>query len=152
VPPTSSTSWDEEARSGIVRDQVHIVFAQSFLSATTFLAEPSDEAGAPGAPAASPGADLEVPLVVHASGELDLKTVEPFRVLVTKAVNSASSARVIVDLRDVTFIDSTALGVLVRAHNRLTTQKRHLTVRTQHPLVLHLFEITGLTALLDIED
>ncbi|QWZ09896.1 STAS domain-containing protein [Nocardioides panacis] len=89
---------------------------------------------------------------MHAAGELDLKTVEPFRVMVTKAVNSACAARVVVDLRDVTFIDSTALGVLVRAHNRLTTQKRHLTVRTKHPLVLHLFEITGLTDLLDIQD
>ena len=97
-------------------------------------------------------AQPDEPVVVHAAGELDLDTVGAFRVEVADAVNSASPAPVIVDLRDVTFIDSTTLGVLVRAHNRLTAQGRHLTIRTQHPLLLRLFEVSGLTTFLQIED
>jgi anti-sigma B factor antagonist len=123
------------------------VFAKTFLSATTFLAKLADEA-----PSTATSAQSDVPIVLHAAGELDLETVGAFRVMVTNAVNSASAPRIIVDLRDVTFIDSTALGVLVHAHNRLTAQRRRLTIRTQHPLVRRLFEITGLTTMLDIED
>ena len=89
--------------------------------------------------------------VVSASGELDLGTVESFRIQVAGAMASDAS-RVVIDLRHVTFIDSTTLGVLVEAHNRLSAQDRELVIKTQQPLLLRLFEITGLTAVLNIQD
>lgn len=89
--------------------------------------------------------------VVSASGELDLGTVESFRIQVAGAVASDAS-RVVIDLRRVTFIDSTTLGVLVEAHNRLTARNRDLVIKTQQPIVLRLFEITGLATVLNIED
>jgi anti-anti-sigma factor len=95
---------------------------------------------------------IDAPIVVEAAGELDLDSVGPFRSELTDAVRNRSHTRVIVDLRQVTFIDSTTLAVLVHAHNRLASDARRLTIRTQQPLVLRLFEITGLTALLEIQD
>lgn len=89
--------------------------------------------------------------VVSASGELDLGTVESFGIQVADAMASDAS-RVVIDLRHVTFIDSTTLGVLVGAHNRLDAQDRELVIKTRQPLLLRLFEITGLTAVLNIQD
>jgi anti-sigma B factor antagonist len=95
--------------------------------------------------------DSDASGIVSASGELDLGTVESFRTQVAGAVAS-NVAHVFIDLRHVTFIDSTTLGVLVQAHKRLRAENRCLTINTQQGLVLRLFEITGLTGVLDIQD
>lgn len=91
------------------------------------------------------------PIVVSAVGELDLSTVDSFRSTVMDAVGDSASSSVVIDLRRVTFIDSTTLSVLVGAHRQLSAQNRQLTIRTRQPLVLRLFDITGLTSLLKIE-
>jgi anti-sigma B factor antagonist len=91
------------------------------------------------------------PIVISAVGELDLNTVDSFRATVMDAVGDSASSPVVIDLMQVTFIDSTTLSVLVDAHKRLSAQNRQLTIRTRQPLVLRLFEITGLATLLEIE-
>jgi anti-sigma B factor antagonist len=91
------------------------------------------------------------PIVISAVGELDLSTVDSFRSTVMDAVGDSASSPVVIDLMQVTFIDSTTLSVLVGAHKHLSAQKRQLTIRTRQPLVLRLFDITGLTSLLKIE-
>jgi anti-anti-sigma factor len=59
--------------------------------------------------------------VVKLAGELDLYNAQQVRDVLTGACGD-SAARVIVDLSEVEFIDSTALGVLIEAqthmHNR----------------------------------
>lgn len=96
------------------------------------------------------GATTE-PIVISAVGELDLSTVDSFRSTVMDAVGDSASSPVVIDLMQVTFIDSTTLSVLVGAHKQLSAQNRQLTIRTRQPLVLRLFDITGLTSLLKIE-
>ena len=53
--------------------------------------------------------------MIEASGEIDMSGAEVFR----DAIDLARQEPVtIVSLRDVTYIDSTGLGILVREHNR----------------------------------
>ena len=54
--------------------------------------------------------------IVAVDGELDLSTSSSFRDALTERVDA--SLRVAVDLRAVTFMDSTALGVVVAAMKR----------------------------------
>ncbi len=64
----------------------------------------------PAAPAALLPGDWQL---VRASGELDLAAVPSL-----EAVLATSGSRVVVDLRDVTFLDASGLGVLVTASDR----------------------------------
>ena len=56
--------------------------------------------------------------VVKLGGELDLYNAQQVRQALTDAC-AASPARVVVDLSEVEFIDSTALGVLIESRSRL---------------------------------
>ena len=57
-------------------------------------------------------------VVVRLAGELDLYNAPAVRTALLDAADGAP-ARLVVDLTDVRFIDSTALGVLVEARSRL---------------------------------
>ena len=57
-------------------------------------------------------------VVVSLAGELDLYNAEELRNALGEATSSAPR-RVVIDMTEVEFIDSTALGVLVEARSRL---------------------------------
>jgi anti-sigma B factor antagonist len=57
-------------------------------------------------------------LVLSLAGELDLANVPALREALRGAVER-SPKRLVVDLTDVTFVDSTVLGVLVEARSRI---------------------------------
>jgi anti-sigma B factor antagonist len=57
-------------------------------------------------------------LVVHLIGELDLYNAPALRESLAALVAEAPS-RVVIDLEQVEFVDSTALGVLIEARSRL---------------------------------
>ena len=57
-------------------------------------------------------------LVLHLVGEIDLYNANQVREALLEALDSRPT-RVVVDLSEVDFVDSTALGVLVEARSRL---------------------------------
>ena len=61
-------------------------------------------------------------VVVSLAGELDLYNAEEVRGALVEAC-SAEPEVLVVDLEEVTFIDSTALGVLIEAGSRMTDRK-----------------------------
>ena len=63
--------------------------------------------------------------VVRLGGELDLYNAEQVRDALRKAC-SVSPARVVVDLGEVEFLDSTALGVLIEAKTMLENRRAFL--------------------------
>jgi anti-sigma B factor antagonist len=64
-------------------------------------------------------------LVVRLGGELDLYNASQVREALNEAA-SDSPSRVIVDLSEVEFMDSTALGVLIEARTRLDNRRSFL--------------------------
>ena len=62
----------------------------------------------------------------------------------------ATTAVVVVDLLGVTFMDSTALGVLISALKRCRDLGGTMRIVVSDPRVLKVFEITGLTELFSI--
>jgi anti-sigma B factor antagonist len=63
--------------------------------------------------------------VVHLAGELDLYNAHEVREALV-ACTDESPARLVVDLAEVKFIDSTALGVLIEARTRMENRKAFL--------------------------
>jgi anti-anti-sigma factor len=57
-------------------------------------------------------------VVVHLAGELDLYNADEVRGVLAEAI-AASPDRIVVDMADVQFVDSTALGVLIEARSKL---------------------------------
>jgi anti-sigma B factor antagonist len=80
---------------------------------------------------------------VRVSGELTLATTNSFREELVHVENSAPAVLVI-DLRQLRFVDSTALAELVSAHQRARREGRRLVLVTAEGPIERLLGITGL--------
>jgi anti-sigma B factor antagonist len=78
--------------------------------------------------------------VVSAEGELDLHTTAQLH----EALESTDHSCVILDLTEVPFVDSTALGAIVASTKRMRSQRRQLIVVAGNPVVSRVLSITGL--------
>lgn len=86
---------------------------------------------------------------VRAEGEVDLGTVDALRSAASEVVRMKPE-RVIFDLREVSYIDSSGLGILVATRKRVGTSQESVTVITDQPAVLQSLEITGLDRILNV--
>jgi anti-sigma B factor antagonist len=89
--------------------------------------------------------------VLAVSGELDMATAPAVRERL-HALLAEGHDRLIVDLDNVGFLDSTALGVLVGVLKRVRTQDGDLRLVCNQPRVLKVFEITRLDQAFTIRD
>jgi anti-anti-sigma factor len=80
--------------------------------------------------------------VLRVHGELDINTADQLRRVV--APQLAAGGRLVLDLSQVTFCDSTGLAVLVGFHKRLAAAGGELELRSPVQRVRHLLMITGL--------
>jgi anti-sigma B factor antagonist len=87
--------------------------------------------------------------VVAVSGEVDLFTAPEFKQRVTAPIG-AGIDRVVVDLTQTTFIDSSSLGVLIGAHRRLQQRGGRLVIACDNEAILKTFRITGLDGVFTI--
>lgn len=87
--------------------------------------------------------------VVTVSGEIDVATAPSLRDRLQSRV-AGGDATIVVDLLGVSFLDSTALGVLVGALKRCREAGGDLRLVIAEPRLLKLFEITGLTDVFSI--
>jgi anti-sigma B factor antagonist len=65
--------------------------------------------------------------VIASEGELDISSVGAFRNALSEAARGGAD-RLVIDLSEVSFIDSSGLGALVDAQNRLRRDNRQLVV------------------------
>ncbi|GAA3197145.1 STAS domain-containing protein [Dactylosporangium siamense] len=89
--------------------------------------------------------------VVRADGELDVSTAPQLRQTITSALDDAGD-KVIVDLSAVTFMDSTTLGVLIGAHNRVRESGGFLGLVCPDDKIRRVFRITGLDNVFTLYD
>ncbi|MGD0272558.1 MAG: STAS domain-containing protein [Gaiellaceae bacterium] len=82
-------------------------------------------------------------LLISVSGELDLHSVGSLQNALDDAIEKTGET-VVVDLGEVTLIDSIALGALARASRRLRESAGALAVVALNPDIVRAFEITSL--------
>jgi anti-sigma B factor antagonist len=87
--------------------------------------------------------------VISPAGELDLYTCPEFKEELLRVISNGAR-HVVVDLTATTFVDSTALGVLLRGVERLRAQDGRLAVVCPDSTILRVFEVTGLHRILEI--
>lgn len=89
--------------------------------------------------------------VIAVGGEIDVATAPQLRECLHRVIAQGGST-VVIDLLAVTFLDSTALGVLVGALKRCRELGGELHVVVTDPRIMKIFEITGLTNVFPIAD
>jgi len=85
--------------------------------------------------------------LVSVSGELDLYTAGSLKARIDEA-GAVGADTVLVDLSAVSFVDSTALGVLVQESKRLEGRGHSLVLVTNDPRTRRVVEVTGLNRVL----
>lgn len=88
-------------------------------------------------------------MVIHVAGEVDLASAPVLDEQIA-ALMANEPAQLVIDLSDVTFMDSTGLGVLVKALKRSRETGTQLDVIVTNERVLKVFAITGLDTVLPI--
>ncbi len=86
--------------------------------------------------------------VVSVEGELDLSTAPRLKWMLVDSLQAGRKHQV-VDLSSATFMDSTALGVLV-AVNRTLGEGSRLVIVCSRPNVLKIFELSGMEGVFTI--
>jgi anti-sigma B factor antagonist len=80
--------------------------------------------------------------IVYVRGELDVYTATLLRRSLAELI-AGGARQVVIDLRDLSFISATGLGVLVGAAQRLRHHGGSLVLRSTTPSVRRLIELTG---------
>ncbi len=88
-------------------------------------------------------------LVIAVRGEIDLFTAPELKAALTEAIEG-DIRRIVVDLTETGFLDSTALGVLIGALKRLRSRDGRLTIVNVDESIAKTFEITSLDQILTI--
>jgi anti-anti-sigma factor len=82
--------------------------------------------------------------VVHVKGELDLTSAPELRKAFIDVLAETPRTHLIVDLGGVEFIDSTGIGVIVGAHQRVTANGGWFSAVVTTPQVRKALQTTGL--------
>ena len=96
--------------------------------------------------ATTPGSDR---YLITVPGEVDLATSPELDVAIIAAIDSGTPS-VVIDLTDVSFMDSSGLGVIVRALKRCREAENDLDLVITNERVLKVFGITGLDQVIPI--
>ncbi|MET0727796.1 MAG: STAS domain-containing protein [Acidimicrobiales bacterium] len=94
------------------------------------------------------GNGRDVHLSVH--GEIDLSVAPQLLGAIERAARSFDHHLIVVDLRDVSFMDSEGLAALVAAHRNLVGKGSHLVVSNPSAMIARLLEATGIDSYVDV--
>ncbi len=85
---------------------------------------------------------------VAPEGDIDAANAPLLREVLRQVLETGDTGHVDVDMRDVTFLDSSGLGMLVAAHRAATTKGRTLMMSEAGPVVRMVLEVTHLDGIL----
>lgn len=82
--------------------------------------------------------------VLHLAGELDIANTNQLRQQIRLVLHQHDPHELVLDLSQLAFADSSALAVMIWAHNQLTARYRQLSLRHPNPQLAQILDITGL--------
>lgn len=87
-------------------------------------------------------------LVVRMSGELDLSSAAVFRDKVDEELRKTGAPNLILNLKDLEFVDSTGLGAIFGRHRQVTLGGGRLILTSVPPKVQSMLDMAGLSSVL----
>jgi anti-sigma B factor antagonist len=90
--------------------------------------------------------------VLALAGELDLAAAAEMRAVGFGALGQPDCSRLVLDVAQLTFVDSTGIGAWVELRNHATQHDQQLQLRAVSDHIARILEIGGLTTVFDQED
>ena len=95
---------------------------------------------------------LDKSLLVEIAGELDLKVADKLRTDLDKLIDENPKRELILNFSNVSFIDSSGLGVLLGRYKKICTTGNKIYIKDVQPQVKRVLELSGIARLIDITD
>jgi stage II sporulation protein AA (anti-sigma F factor antagonist) len=89
-------------------------------------------------------------LIVRLKGELDHHTAEAVKIRMEHAIEHEQITHIILSLKDLNFMDSSGLGVILGRYKQVTAKGGKMVVCDINPAIYRLFEMSGLFKILAI--
>ncbi|GIJ52152.1 anti-sigma factor antagonist [Virgisporangium aliadipatigenens] len=96
------------------------------------------------------GTQGERTFVLALRGEVDYATAQQFREAVSQLLSSGQAGLLVVDLAQVSFLDSTGVGTLVVARRICSDCGVQMTLRHVNPFIARLFAVLGVSEVLGV--
>ncbi len=93
---------------------------------------------------------MTVEYTLHPQGELDVATVEGLRQQWLEEVDARRPDRLVVDMTDVTFLDSTGLGAIVALQRRQRPHGGVVAITNAGPMVAKVLQLTGMHLTMEV--
>ncbi|SMO41085.1 anti-sigma F factor antagonist [Melghirimyces algeriensis] len=87
-------------------------------------------------------------LLVRLSGELDHHTATDVRERIDRELSKGIYAHLVLNLSDLTFMDSSGLGVILGRYRQVTQMGGKMVLCSVQPSVYRLFELSGMLKIL----
>jgi len=87
-------------------------------------------------------------LIVRVEGELDMHAADEFRRRVDEALACGGVRHVLLNMKGVSFIDSSGLGVILGRYKKVSALGGRLLAASVRPQVARVFEVSGLLRLI----
>jgi stage II sporulation protein AA (anti-sigma F factor antagonist) len=91
-------------------------------------------------------------LIVRLSGELDHHTAAEARRRIDAELSKGIYADMILNLSELTFMDSSGLGVVLGRYRQISEQGGKLYLCSVHPSIHRLFELSGMFKILSLHE
>lgn len=98
--------------------------------------------------------DMEVKndvLCIRLTGELDHHTAEDLRQLATNAIEKYNIRHILLNLEQLSFMDSSGLGVILGRYKQIKQLQGEMVVCAISPAVQRLFDMSGLFKIIRLE-
>jgi len=89
-------------------------------------------------------------ILIHVKGTLSIENISPFETLLNKYVDEKT--HILIDLSEMTFIDSSSLGIIVVYYTKSEKNSRHFSLININGDIMQMFKITGLDKRIKIFD
>lgn len=89
-------------------------------------------------------------LIVNIEGELDMHSADQFRKVVDTALDASGANNLLLDLRQVSFIDSSGLGVILGRYKRLSSLNGRIVAVHVQPQVANILELSGMLKIVEL--
>lgn len=91
-------------------------------------------------------------LIVRLKGELDHHTAEAVKARMEEAIESGNCRNIILSMKNLSFMDSSGLGVILGRYKQITSKGGKMIVCDVNPSVYRLFQMSGMFKILSIAD
>ena len=98
--------------------------------------------------------DIEIKqdvLCIRLSGELDHHTADELREKATNAIERNEIRHIVLNLEDLSFMDSSGLGVIIGRYKQIKQVHGEMVVCAISPAIQRLFDMSGLFKILKLE-